>query len=900
MPVPDARVELQIDGTWTDVTAYVAQPTGIQLSRGRSDEGRVVDPGAGSLTLLSPDGLFSNRNPNSQYYGKLPRNTPVRISTGAGETFMRINDSVDDRASTPDHASLDITGDIDIRFDARLDDWAPQDQTFLMGKWAGSPNQTWYLVIGTGVMALNWSSTGSDLFQRVSTRLPAGPGRRLAVRVTVDVNNGAGGHTTTFYTAPTIAGPWTQLGPAQTVAGTTSFFTNATALQVGDLAGFAFLAPVGEIYAAEVRSGIGGTIVANPNFSAQAAGTTSFVDSTGKTWTLQSQATISDRRTRVIHAVPHWPSHWHKSGHDVRASLATAGILGRLGQGRKALASTLRRRIPSYGPLAYWPLEDADGATQAYSPIDGVTPMRVTGFTFAQDDTLAGSDPLPAVTSSGTMRGTVPAQTSGTGWMVEMIYNVSAAPGSDQEFFSWRGDGTIKRWRLLMRSGIATVQGFDFENIAQVSQTISIGADLFQGWNRLQFRVYPQSPGTLNWTVTWYNIGGLAGQFTSTTPADPGKVTQVNTTFGTLSDLRVGHVSVFPFDNGDDAAAPYDGADDGFTGETAVARLERLADEEAQTVTLAVFEGDTSRTSEQLGPQRPKKLMDLLQEAAEVDGGVLYEDAQRLALIYRDRKSMENQAPALELDYAAKDVAPPFEPTEDDTRLRNDITVSREGGSSARVMLETGPLSIDEAGLYDEAVTLSLYEDDQAQQIAAWRLHIATWDEARYPTVRIMLHHRPSLIPAVTALQVGDLVRITNTPSTMPPGPVDLIVQRIDDDMKTKTWDVRLTCSPAGPWTVGVVDDADLGRVDTDGAELASGVTSTATTLSVATTGLWTTAGADVPFSVTVGGEEMTVTAISGASSPQTFTVTRSVNGIVKAHSAGADLELTTPMIVAL
>lgn len=44
----------------------------------------------------------------------------------------------------------------------------------------------------------------------------------------------------------------------------------------------------------------------------------------------------------------------------------------------------------------------------------------------------------------------------------------------------------------------------------------------------------------------------------------------------------------------------------------------------------------------------------------------------------------------------------------------------------------------------------------------------------------------------------------------------------------------------------------------------------------------------------------MTVTAVSGASSPQTFTVTRSVNAVVKAHSSAADVRLAQPMILSL
>jgi hypothetical protein len=56
----------------------------------------------------------------------------------------------------------------------------------------------------------------------------------------------------------------------------------------------------------------------------------------------------------------------------------------------------------------------------------------------------------------------------------------------------------------------------------------------------------------------------------------------------------------------------------------------------------------------------------------------------------------------------------------------------------------------------------------------------------------------------------------------------------------------------------------------------------------------------DGAFDIRVGGEVVTVTAISGASSPQTFTVTRSVNGVVKAHSGGAAVELDQAPVYAI
>ncbi|MGH3117784.1 MAG: hypothetical protein ACRDQ2_11880, partial [Gaiellales bacterium] len=39
---------------------------------------------------------------------------------------------------------------------------------------------------------------------------------------------------------------------------------------------------------------------------------------------------------------------------------------------------------------------------------------------------------------------------------------------------------------------------------------------------------------------------------------------------------------------------------------------------------------------------------------------------------------------------------------------------------------------------------------------------------------------------------------------------------------------------------------------------------------------------------------------ITGAASPQAFTVTRSVNGVIKAQTSGSDVRLAQPMILAL
>jgi hypothetical protein len=103
--------------------------------------------------------------------------------------------------------------------------------------------------------------------------------------------------------------------------------------------------------------------------------------------------------------------------------------------------------------------------------------------------------------------------------------------------------------------------------------------------------------------------------------------------------------------------------------------------------------------------------------------------------------------------------------------------------------------------------------------------------------------------------------------------------------------------APGSLWHQGKTDAL---RVDAAASTLASSVTSTATSLSLATSDgpVWIDSAnyaAMFPFNALVGGEVVTVTAISGTSSPQTATVVRSVNGVVKAQAAGTAVTLADP-----
>lgn len=869
-----AQVELMVGSTWTDLTAAgdVYVEDGITITRGRTAEGGDVDPGTCRLTLNNTGGKYSPRKPTSPYYGLIGRNTPLRVSVRAGAQALLLPGAVGDHASTPDATALDILGDIDVRVDAALSNWVGHADlsgtTEIIGKYSATNGlKSWILTTREERIYFEWSADGSTVIGATSTMpIAVGAAQRLAIRVTLDVNNGLGGWTATFYTAPSgTSGPWTQLGDPVTGTGVTSIFNSTTAVQVGDASTVGFSRATGVCYAAEIRNGIGGTVVAAPNFAGQAIGTTSFTDSAGRTWTMNGGTAISNKRIRFVGEVSEWPPRWHSSGGDQRVTIQASGILRRLNQGSAPLDSTLRRRIPSTGPLAYWPLEEQQDATQAYSPIAGVRPLRVSGVDWASDDSLAGSSALPAVRAGGVLSGLVPAPPAPTGTIyMEFIYRIDTAPATERTVLRMGTNGTVNLFTFLYQAGQVRILAEDADGNTVFSFPGGVGTDVYGAWTR-QIFFLQQNGSNVDWSLRFVPIGGSGGQFTGSYAGTVGRQTSVSSPPGWHADLagmRLGHISSYSAVS----LTAYNSADTGFLGETAGNRFLRLCVEEG--VPYAVYGTKGQQTA--LGPQRPASLLDTLGAAATADGGTLYEARDQAALRYRDRIGQYNQAPTLALTYGQPGFGPPFEPIDDDRFVRNDRTVQRDGGSSARATLDVGTLSTQAppngVGLYDDSVTLSLATDEQCGDQASWRLWLGTWDEARFPSVHVSLTKAAAagLIDPATAVEIRDRITISNLPDSLPPDTIQLFAEGYTETITPTTWDITYVCSPAGPFDVGVRDDAVRGRRDTDGSTLVSAVSDTATSLSVATPSgiLWTPEPADAPFDVEVAGEVMTVLAV--------------------------------------
>jgi hypothetical protein len=914
-----------------DISDDVRVADGITIRRGQPDESSSPEPGSISLTLANKDGKYSPRNPNSPLYGKIGRNTPVRVRvTGgiAGDPYLLLpSDDGANQATTPDDASLDITGDIDIRIDAALDGW--ETGAGFAARWDTVGNQrAWgFGVDASGELSLNWSPDGT-LASRITAQSTVRAGLRSrvrkALRVTLDVDNGAGGWTVTFYTADTLNGTWAQLGDPATGTGTTSVFASTADLVVGRTGGIGYTPLAGKVFAFQLLDGIDGTAVANPDFTAETLDTASFTDDAGLTWTIEGDARIGDPGVRGVGEVSEFPARWDVSGQDVTVPIVAQGILRRLNQGRSVdrspfTASTLTSGADSL--RGYWPCEDGAAAQSFASPMTGVAPMTWTGDapTLADVGPLLGSDKVPTLGATTTLTATPLAALDGA-CVVSWLMDVPAVTGwaDNTPIIQIRqslAGSTVATWEIRYKSGSGgdlQIRALDASGTElAASGTFDFNIDDSTRWWR--FSAVP-SGSDVSWTLIDRRIlddgtistGGAVDQVFAGLVVTHTTMVKVAPAGG-LADAAIGQLAVsIDQDFGDDWAG--DNLNSGllaFKGEAAATRALRLATEQGLSL-LVVGDADSSVA---MGPEAvPSTFVDALNETWQADAGLLFETRDQLGLTFRTRKDLYNSLIALTLDYTANgEIDDDLEPTDDDQNVRNRVTVTRKSGdttgssatfedSTSRMGTQSPP---DGVGPYEDSVTLNLEDDSNLLNHAAWRVYVGTWDEARYPIVRIDLlalaaQGKWDLIAAICALDFGDRLQLTNLPvwCGADGGTMDLMVLGSTETLGAFSWTIAINCVPYGPYNIGTYESTtNTKRYDTLLTITAEALDTTETGVDITNSGgvQW---GTVTPYNIVIGGEEMTVTAVSGTGASQTLTVTRSANDVVKSHSTAAQVRL--------
>jgi len=740
---------------------------------------------------------------------------------------------------------MDISGDIDLRIDLQLledpldSDFNPSPPDIVLAKkTAGFDGFDWrlYRFEGDVHMSFLWIDSGGGFNWLFTTdagaALPAAVRHdRISLRVTLDVNNGAAGHDVRFYYGTAgVDGAWTQIGSTITTAGTSSIKTNDAQLSLVSGGNF-----IGRVYEFQMRDGIGGTAATNPDFSAQTVGVSSFVDAAGRTWTIGSGGAITDKRWRFHGELSSLPVRWNVDGSDVTAPAEASGLFRRLRQGARPLLSPIRRAIgadfeafAAFGfDVQYWPLEEEKALTQ-FGAVAGTAPFIITGtdVNAAAENVMDGSRALPTLGTSS-IKATVDNYSGPYDeWSMQWLQKCPADFTGDN-FDYLRVDTTDMIWEVRYRDDAGgQLQLRARRGLTNVYASAWTAFNVTGAADRAILTVTQNGSNVNVQLLTQGQNDTTAGGFTvnNAVAGAPGRVTGI--TFnqgGDVGTWAFGHVSLHknPLN-----ATYVQAALNGHASEKAGNRVARICQEEGIAVHI---QGDPADT-EIMGPQQPGTLLDVLEECAATDLGILHESVDTIAIGYRTRNSMRNQTPQIALDYAAGEVARSPELDRDDQDFSNDVTVRNWSGATARATLDDGSdLSISQppagAGRYDSVFTVNS-QDARLPTIASNLLTLSTADEPRVSRLSVALHHSALVADAtltgnVLDAELGDLVTVANN-LTVALGTITLsqILQGYTERIFPFEWQIDMLTSPGSPWGIGEV----LGPADPHSVEFRQGI----------------------------------------------------------------------------
>lgn len=903
-------VSLYYSDAWNHARSYVRDT--VKASWGLRDEGDALGASRCNAQLDNRTGSYSPDDARSPLYGLIGRNTPGRV------------------ALTPGFSSGPLADQVDTFTRTASSTWGTDDSGYAWSQFGvgGTVNASdWNVAGGFGTQSVpavdafrfNYladirvrdvdvavtfkvaQATGDNLEPANIILRATSTTSYVLVRVTVDPSN---------HVALKVYSALTEVLGTATVAGLTHAGTGTPLRVRAKAAGSRIYArvwnPAGaepttwDLIVTDPSAPISGWIGVRSGIAHENTNTKPVVFSYDNL-AVTTEVTVADG------AVSSWePDRAPGNDNNAWTDIAITGPSQRV-NASKSVQSALRRTLAARiaagtGPEAYWPLEDGPNTLLAQSAVPGIPGMNVyqavstitPGIVkFGEGTAPPGSRPVIDLTGGGSLRAILP--DNGTfvdRWAIDWVSTFplggqdvdGGSPGtmltiiSDSASIGYMQTDAGFNWRLFY----GTTSAFS-------GRAIGVGTGLptpYDDGLPHHYRITAVQSGADVDITLWYdgvNVG-VGGDFSDDglPTATLGRIKEIHvndaTPDGGSWQPSLGQLVVW-YGNPPDMAT----VAAGYPGETCADRFTRLLAE--HNIPGAVY----GSGSHPMGPQFPDTLPNLLGEIARTDMGMIYDGRGWNGLEFRTGASLRNQSAALALTFGeGGDVHTPLRPVTDDLGLTNDVTANKREGPSAHVERTTGPNNVndpvddpDGIGRQESTTDVNPENDEDLRDIAGWSLHVGTWPGTRYKNVTIDLSKHPELLQAAIGIRPGDLITIDELDADQ----VELLVLGGTDTVPTHDHRVTFNCIPAGPHRIGQVATAGFMRIGSASSTLAADFdagTDTSMSVAVAAGGaLWSTTAP--PFHIRVGGVVLNVTAISGASSPQTFTVDATpVNGITR------------------
>lgn len=757
---PIVEVDWPGTSTWTNVTRYVRDESGIRITRGRGDEQSEIQPGTMSLTFHNQDGRFTPGLASGAYYPNVKKQRPIRCRLVRWTTNMVTNSS----------------------FEAGTADWSA----------AGTVPPTLaqsntHVQSGSQALRITWGTGGT------------GP----AAQTTVYGFEIGQVYTASAYVWVTAATPAVRLGVVGLATGTASGSTG-TFVRIS----YTFTA-TDTWHVLQVSPATSPT-------SGQQVWVDAVQVERGSSATTYSSAdaTIS---TRFVGRVNEWPVEWREGTALTLSSITATDILKRLGS-LAPMRSLIEEEMLYLDPDAYYTLGEASGATSAGDTSGheqaSMAVYQVAGaggtVTFAGADG-PGTDDLPAPDfapfSSSQGKGLRANLQAATGSIVVACWINTTTGGRDFLQVSNRFSGVSGAAMVLQATvtGSLKVTAFLGEDTLSGDFAPYHSANLIDGTNHL-VAVHIKNDGGI-----FIDIDGVAGSsglsFGTIVKTDiydritAGGFKDPTGGASNLFDGVISHVwykrsAIMPVWT--DVWAVGNGATEAVT-----TRYDRLR------VLLGIAGITLGSSSTQIDAQAAggKAPIQALRDVAGVESGLVYGSRSAAEIVLECRNWRYNKATSLTLTVA--EISDDLKWSDDDQPLLNDVTNQRDGGADQRAVDDT---SIAAYGRYTGGTAQPWASDADALAAAQWDVLLGGDPPPRVTQVTVPASTLASYA-TVLGLEISDVLALTGLPATAPATSVSLHIEGYDETISLVLHTITFNTSPLTPivWQLGTAGRSELG-----------------------------------------------------------------------------------------
>jgi hypothetical protein len=753
--------------TWTDITSRVdIRNSGVTIDRGARDELADTQPGTCSLLLDNSDGAFSPGLSSSPYYPNVRKGTPIRVSVvTTGKNLFT-----------------------DPSFETGVDDWTP----------SATPSRaasTLHVFDGTQSMFIAFGASAG--FQTVTSPVISGltvgetytfsahvwiPAGDVAARLSL-----AGGN---IGEASTQFDTWDRIS--------VTFVATSTSHQV-------------RVRAATIEDAVGDWMWVDGVQLEEGPVATAY-DPVG--------ARVHDRFWGTVNA---WPTKW--KGLYATASITATDLFKQLGK-EEPLRSCLAEEIFTQSDLrAYYPLTEPDDSVSA-GDISGVSPSTSalaqiqatsggTGGTLefsGEDGPDATSDQVPLFTPATSSQGRYLTADLGPDYE-----NASSEKWIHIEFW-FKTSTTASRYLVMLNStdelyklglglsptGTLQVEWTTEGETTPYTQPVTSGVLTDGKWHHVVYDEKDQD--------VW--VDGVNCAFAGVFLAYRLRHLHV----GGYKLLRlfqgsIAHVALYATTSSSGAALAthYEAGMTAFSGESADARIERLAS--YVSVPSVTIVGSTHDPVAGQGPGG-QTVLARMREVEQTEAAKLFADRAGFGLTYQSRDVRYNPDPTMEVftvDYADLETDD-VEISDDDQKLVNLFDVSRPGGATQRVKNQA---SIDLYGKYRPSGTESLLK---TTDLAA--LDAANWVVSRYADPPPELREVPieaytlDAYPEILDGDISDYFSVMSMPEEAPTSTMRVTIEGYTETIRQASHLIRFHTSRSSTDSVWILDDVTYSVLD--------------------------------------------------------------------------------------